>query len=441
MHPALFSGNSRSHAKCRRETRHQRPSPVFFSDHTKLLLPAAALAAVLYLAAAPAYAEYRMEPAISVSEEYNDNIFLEPNDPDSDYITRFVPSFRLSYGTAFWDWEVSYAYDYRYFARHAIDQDDTHSLNLLNHTRIMDDFLSLDITDTYRRVSLYPARDFTEESFFVNQSDSNIFTASPYLTIRASSTDTITMGYLFVSTWYKASSAIDKIDNVVYILTAHELTSRLSFSTGYRYTDEQNDAEDYTKNDIYVFGIYEYTDGGTLAVTLGNSWFDFDTRESTTQVFWDGTIVHRLPTVSFSFLAALNYRDDPQGTLIREDRYVATVAKETERTNISASLGLREYRSAKTKHLTSSVYFGTGTLSHALTTQTRIIGTLTVERLADERRNMYTSRYLPALHLEHELLTNVTLAVHYRYTNIYSQDIYENNYQNNRVTAEIRASF
>ncbi len=414
---------------------------MFFSDYIKLLLPAAALAAVICLAASPAYAEFRLEPAVSVSEEYNDNIFLAPNDPESDYITRIVPSIRLRYGTALWDWDLSYAYDYRYFARHAIEQNDTHRMNLVNHTRLLDDFLSLDIRDTYRRISLSPARDYTQESLFVNQSDSNVFTVNPYLRIRATSTDTVTMGYIYLNSWYEDPSAIDKIHNAVYIETSHELASRFSFSTGYKYNNETNDAEDYTKNDFYVFGLYEYMDGGIVSLTLGNSWFDFETGESTTQVFWNGTIVHKLPTVSFSFLAALNYLDDPQGTLTREDSYVVTLSKQTERTGVSGSFGLREYRSAKTKHLRTSVYFGTGTLSHALTTQTTIIGSLTVERLVDDRSNTYTSRYLPALRLEHELLERATLALHYRYTNVYSPDYYFNNYQNNRISVEITARF
>ncbi len=57
--------------------------------------------------------ESLFQPAVLASEEYNDNIYLTPDHEFADFITRIVPSFQFAYRAPFWDWDVSYAYDYR----------------------------------------------------------------------------------------------------------------------------------------------------------------------------------------------------------------------------------------------------------------------------------------------------------------------------------------
>src|SRR5512135_3677122 len=84
-------------------------------------------------------AEFRIQPALTIGEEYNDNIFLVPENTHTDYITRVVPSFDLKYKAPLWDWDVNYAYDYRYYEKGTIKNDSTHALNLRNHTTIMQD--------------------------------------------------------------------------------------------------------------------------------------------------------------------------------------------------------------------------------------------------------------------------------------------------------------
>jgi hypothetical protein len=78
--------------------------------------------------------EFRIQPAIALSEEYNDNVFLAPNDRRADYITSVVPSVRFAYKAPLWDWDVNYSYNYRYYARNTIDTDKTHTLSFANQT-------------------------------------------------------------------------------------------------------------------------------------------------------------------------------------------------------------------------------------------------------------------------------------------------------------------
>jgi uncharacterized protein (PEP-CTERM system associated) len=128
-------------------------------------------------------AEYRVEPSLMVSEEYNDNIFLTPQNRQDDYISTFHPAVHFTYAASLWDWDLYYAYDYRYFSRtypHHDDMTDATRAALSNLTRIVEDFFFLALRDDYSKVSLDVARDFTAQSPFVNQTDQNIATVNPY---------------------------------------------------------------------------------------------------------------------------------------------------------------------------------------------------------------------------------------------------------------------
>ncbi len=151
-----------------------------------ILLALASIAVVSTCYSASAHgAEFSLQPAITVSEEYTDNLFLTTTNRSEDYITRIVPSIRWTYKAPLWDWDVAYAYDHRYYAKFRDDQD-LYTLDLKNHTRILGDFLQLDVEDVHARKPLSVVRDWTQESLFLNQTDINTFIVTPYIRMRPS---------------------------------------------------------------------------------------------------------------------------------------------------------------------------------------------------------------------------------------------------------------
>ncbi len=388
-----------------------------------------------------AAAGYRFEPSITVSEEYNDNVFLTPGNRESDYITRAMPAVHLMYNTAFWDWDVSYAYDYRYFSRIRPDHQETHIASLSNLTRIVEDFFFLALRDDYTRVSLDVTRNFVAQSLFVNQTDQNIATVNPYFVAHAGARTTFILGYLYQNIWYKDPSAIKKVDHIGYADMAHEITSKLSTTIGFRYTQDTNVIQNYKRNDAYAGMNYQYSEDSSFYGTIGNSWVEFENEGQETQVFWTAGFNHKFPKYSFSFETGLRYIEDPQRVLRREDRYIATIKREIERTTYSVTGGFVEYRNAQTKHLEDTSYSATGTVTHKMTENAKISLDLTYQRLEDNVNNTYTESYLSGGRYEYRLRENLTLALEYRYTNSYSPDIYLNDYYNNRVIAEVKKVF
>ena len=386
-------------------------------------------------------AEFRVQTGIALSEEYNDNIFLVPEKMEYDYIARISPSINIIYNVPFWDWKVDYHYDYLHYDRHHITQDQTHTLNFANHTRIIDEYIFLDIRDNYARVSLDPTRDYTQESTFVNQTDRNTLTVNPYFIVRPTSQMTVTTGYSYSNIWYKDPTAIDQTEDIVYTGLQQDLSQRSHMTAGIIHTQNRNSVQDYTQDEVYLGQTYEYIENSTLSIRIGNSWFDFKGAGKTSQVYWDANFKHRYSTMTVTYETGMRFIPDPSLIVRREDRYLATVSKDVERTSLLVSGGLLEYRNITNKHLESSSYQVNGSMSHAITTKSKIILNLGAERLKDYLVYTTTDIYLTGVRFEHLAAENLTLALDYRYTNVYSPDVYSSNYVNNRFLVEIRMAF
>lgn len=388
-------------------------------------------------------AEFRIQPGLTLGEEYNDNIFLTPENRSGDFISRVVPSIAVLYKVPLWDWNASAYYEYRYYDRYhdSVKQSNIPNLNLENHTRIKDEFIYLDIKDTYTKTSLDPVRNFTQESAFINQSDSNVISVNPYFILRPTSQMTVTTGYAYAKTWYKDPIANDQVNNTVYTGFQQDLSRRSVMTAGVRITQNKNNIQDYNQDDVYLGFRREYIENSTLSVSVGNTWFHLKDAESISQVTWDANLTHKYSTMTVVYETGLRFIPDPQKVSRREDRYLATLRRDVERTSLVLSGGLLEYRNIVNKHLEDSAYFVTGTMSHALTTRSKIILNLEVDWYKDYLAYTKTERYLTGAHFERLLAKNLTLAVGYSYTNVYTPDVYSNNYFNNRYSAELRMVF
>jgi hypothetical protein len=406
-----------------------------------ILLASACIAVLSTCYSASAHgAEFNLQPAITISEEYTDNLFLTTTDRKDDYITRVVPSIGWTYSSALWDWEVAYAYDHRYYAKYHVDQS-LYTLNLKNHTRILGDFLLLDIQDVHARTPLSVVRDWTKESYFLNQTDTNTLIVTPYARMRTSPNSTVTTGYWYQNIWHQDPTAIDTIDHRVYATVNYDLSSILTTNIDVRYTSTEAGNDHLRKMDLFGGFDYAYAMDSKSWFKIGNSWFDFGPRGETSQVAWDAGIVQKSGKYSYSFNAKLTYVEDPFYIVRREDRYVATVNRDTERTSLGISAGRYEYRKFDSKHLENTRYELTGKISHASTQTSKIIYDVSIGRIEDNVLDQYTAIYLGGVRFEYMPSANLMVALQYRYANAYSPDVYTANYDSNRLMVEIKKTF
>src|SRR5271167_4140764 len=72
-------------------------------------------------------ADMDFRPFLSISEEYNDNIFEVAVNKRKELITRVQPGATFRYQTPFWNWNTSYNFDFINYARNSRDNEYNHN--------------------------------------------------------------------------------------------------------------------------------------------------------------------------------------------------------------------------------------------------------------------------------------------------------------------------
>jgi hypothetical protein len=391
--------------------------------------------------------DFKLMPSIVVSEEYNDNVFETRDNKKTDYITRALPGIALKYNAPFWDWDIAYNFDYRYYARNSREHDNSHNLLGKGLIKIIDDFLFLDVADTYRRVSLNVARDVTQESLFVNQSDSNTFTASPYFLFHPGSKVTVKAGGRYTNVWYKDPNAIDKREYGGFADATYEYSSKMSLNAGYAFT-YQNSINAYDKHAPYAGARYEYADKSFVFANGGYTWFEFKNGVSSKNPYWNGGITHTFGTYSVYLNAGVQYPEDPVTGVTKETNYNFGINKSFDRGIAGLSVYYSKYSRPDTFLTIANVtntdiskkYGASVNARYDITTGLSGNLNASVEKY-DHYTGSYTRRIYVNPGLSYLFPMDITVSLNYNFIDYYSPGIFSDNYQVNRVVLEARKSF
>jgi hypothetical protein len=384
--------------------------------------------------------EFSVRPSITVGEEYNDNIFLTgQRQRTEDYITRVRPSFGLVYEAPVWRWDINYALNYFYYAKQTRDEETTHDLDAKGHIEAIKDFFFLDMSERYRRVSVDFAEDYTKQSLFLNQTDSNVLTVNPYFVLRPQSRLDLTLGYVYTNTWYDEEGLVDKSENSGYLDASLSVSPKTTLIAGYRFTRVDSDLLDFDRHEVHVGATHEYAEGSRIYFRVGNSWVAFDQVDIRySKIFWKAGIVREFRPVSVRVETARDYLENPEGNANRVDSYSLSLSKTLERTNLRVSSYLAEYRDIETRVLDTRSYGGSLDVKYDISRL--VTGSLdfSFEKFERRLRDSYTRLILTNFRVDYRAAEHLTLALVYRYTDSYSPRIPGEKYRNNRVMAEIR---
>ncbi|MDD5104841.1 MAG: TIGR03016 family PEP-CTERM system-associated outer membrane protein [Desulfuromonadaceae bacterium] len=304
-----------------------------------------------------AAADTAFAPSLSVSEEYTDNIYEQSADKRAEYTTRVSPGATFRYTSPFWMWDLFYTFEYRTYARNSGDDEYNHTGAAKGTITLIDKFLFIDASDTYQRVTLDVSRNAaTESSLFLNQTEQNIASVSPYLLWRLRGDSVLKTGYRFTDTRYSGTNGIDKQEQRGFSDLTHELTSRFSLSAGYSFTrldsspadtDQQLFAK-YDKHDINGGFRYEYADKSFLSGQIGNSWQRFDNGTQTHYLFWNAGISHDFDGIVVVLETKVATTEDPLAVSTKETSYTGKIDKLLARGALGLSGGYSEYVNTET---------------------------------------------------------------------------------------------
>jgi hypothetical protein len=318
---------------------------------------------LLYLTVQASAADYLFKPFVSLSEEVTDNIYEEATGRRSDVTTRIRPGATLHYQSPLWTWDAAYTFEYRNYARGSKGDEYNHDGSVKGNVALVDNFFFLDLSDTYKRVTLDVARNAaTETSLFVNQTDQNVALISPYLLWRIRGDRTLKTGYSFTDTRYfgvngtdstgssyRGSNGIDKQEHRGFADLSHDVTAKLNFTTRYAFTRLESDPTRYNKHDLSGSFKYEYADKSFVSIQLGNSWQQFDNGGNVSNPFWIASIIHDFNgAVVGSLESSAVLTEDPLVVSTMETTYRAKLDKTFSRGSIGGSVFYSEFVNTET---------------------------------------------------------------------------------------------
>lgn len=405
-----------------------------------VLRTSAVLAALSFVHIAQA-AEFSAHPSLAVSEEYTDNVFETNTNRVSDYITRALPGLALGYKAPALTGDLSYVFDYRHYARHNHGDEITHALSAKANLTAVENLLFLDASDEYQRVSLDVTRDVSRESLFVNQSDRNVITASPYLVLHPSDRFMVKTGYRFTNTRYFSSTAIDKTDHIGMVDASYELSSRFNLTAGYTFTRELADIDKFNQHQALGGFRYEYGDKSFVFAQGGNSWTRYDSGQRLNSVIWNAGLTHVFDTVTGTVATGVRYDEDPLRNIIKETFVNGTIEKRMNKGSLSLSPMYSEYVLTQTNTFQTKKYGATVRGQFDFTAD--LSGTLsfTAEKYEQALLSSHTRRYIVDSSLSYMLADQLFLSFFYIYTDYYSPGIVADNRHINRGMIEIKKTF
>ena len=326
----------------------------------RLSLGGAAAGALLLLGAARALgADYSVTPSVTLSEEYTDNVFDSNQGKKSDFITRARPGLSASYQAPLWDWDLNYAYDYRYYAKGSQKDDWSQNCVMTGLVKPVDQTLFLAVSDTYQRVSLDVTRDTSKETLFQNQSDQNVGTVSPYLVLRPAKTVMVKAGYRYINTWYKDPRAISQQSHGGFLDTSYELTPRFFATAGYSITREESETagSNLTRQEAYLGPRYEYAEKSFIFARGGAIITRYSAQpDSIVNSFWDAGLTHSFDTATLNLKSSVAYAVDPLGVATLDTSYAGSLAKIFQRGTLTLQGSYNEFSSGITEQLNTKRY-------------------------------------------------------------------------------------
>jgi hypothetical protein len=344
--------------------------------------------------------ELLVTPRISLSEGYSDNVFGAQYNKKSDFITQVLPGVIINYNAPLWNFSVDYYADFIHYDNNVHNDETTHYLNTSGKVRIIDNFMFLDVSDMYQRIPLDVKRDTTWQSLFLDQTDTNIFHASPYIDFRAFKRAKIKMAYIYNNIHYGYIPAINKQDNGFEISPYYELTPKCTLSTNFIYTHTDTNVNINYNRSIYSIGFdYEYLSRSFFSLEAGYEYFSLNSNISTGFPYLNLKISYQYRRFVVSLLVGSTFNTDPFLAASEQRGVTGRLDMEFDRSTMSLYSTYNEYIDNIVNEVYSKSLEIGWNLKYELTPKTIAISNIIVDRYY----NVNYNHMLPNIYYEYYL--------------------------------------
>jgi hypothetical protein len=177
-------------------------------------------------------------PTLTVTGEYNDNIFLNNDRRESDFIVGFTPAVRLILESATYRWATGYSFTAEKYLDHSeLDSAFQRQHFFITGLHRIDPRLTLTLSEVF--IEDKSTNLVGEEGISVGRRTARSNSLSPGLTWQFAPRTSLTAGFSYVLQRFDDTDAIDSDVYRLSVDVNHDFTSRLTGSIGYevRYID------------------------------------------------------------------------------------------------------------------------------------------------------------------------------------------------------------
>jgi len=247
---------------------------------------------ILAFAQPPARAaEWSLSPGISVTEEYNDNVFETAQDRKPYLITHVQPSLTADYTAPLWSGRMFYDPVYRIFAGGKLTNELKNDLSAKVRVVLVENFAYLEASERFQDTTLDGDRELT----YLDRVGSNLVMITPYAVQSVNPRWNAREGYRFLQRNYFLSGTIDNVEHALYGSLSREMTPLLSlflnldaarvFPVG---------AASHQRLINSCGGRYEYADGSSIRLEGGYSVFSPESSSPSWSPYWQAAISQRM---------------------------------------------------------------------------------------------------------------------------------------------------
>lgn len=401
------------------------------------LLTIALVTSIGLLFSSVAWSAMELTPRFTLSQEYNDNIFLRESNRESDWITTVEPGLNLGYNQRSLEMSLDYSLRYRFFnSNTSEDQDSFREVQ-----RGAADLLffggrpfTLRTTGTISRETLDERDRDLEFNDTVARSTVYRVSLIPEYRLRIGPTAAMIFGYSLNFVDYADQAGDDYIEHQGRTTIEKNISANLDVWARYQYTEHDNDdnLEDFERHEASVGGRYQLGARTSFSAMVGRSKVEYDSGLDTENTIWSTDLTYLLTS---SVTLALLYNQDYQVTATdglsrsREARFATTFTRPL--TSVTTEVFWRELDFVQDDRVDESYGANLG-LSRQLS-QAFSVGTDAGYERADNRGpDEKFHRYTFGANLGFDYRRFLT-TLGYRYR-LNDSDISGNDYYNNIVT-------
>ena len=256
-------------------------------------------------------ANIELHPRLTISEEYNDNIFLSEDNEQEDWITTVAPGISVEYDGSSLDLTLDYSLHYQYYQNNSQENqdrfEDIQRATATAHFFIGRPFTLL-IRETITRETLSERNNSAEGNNLVNKTTVSRFSVMPQYRFQIGESFSLVFGYTYDRIDYVDPRGNDYEDHTGRLSLVKYLSTNTEISINYNFKSHQaNDDEDFSEQ-RYSLGLNQQLGSRTkISLEGGYSVVDYDNGLSEDTTNWLADISYQLSAPLSLFLS---YRQD-----------------------------------------------------------------------------------------------------------------------------------